>query len=132
MTLQRGVLLARGPPPLGPGSWGFEGPEVMQPIVQRGGRLLLMIEARCAGPSSVGNCRAGTSSIGGAGTSSIGEIDGESSEVKNLSAGNCSMVDRSDMSTTVGAGASIVVGGRRADTSKMLEGREAKSRCPKL
>ena len=84
----------------------------MQPIVQRGGRLLLMIEARCAGPSSVGNCRAGTSSIGGAGTSSIGgagtssigEIDGESSEVKNLSAGSCSVVDRSDTSTTVGAG----------------------------
>jgi hypothetical protein len=54
----------------------------MQPIVQRGGRLLLMIEARCAGPSSVGNCRAGTSSVGGAGTSSIGKIDGTSSELE--------------------------------------------------
>ena len=54
----------------------------MQPRVQRGGLLLQMISARCAGASSVGDCRAGTSSIGGAGTSSIGKIDGTSSELE--------------------------------------------------
>ena len=69
------ILLTRAPTALGPGSWGFEGPGVMQLRVQRGGLLLEMILARCAGASSVGDCRAGTSSIGGAGTSSIGKID---------------------------------------------------------
>ena len=54
----------------------------MQPRVQRDGLLLQMISARCAGASSVGDCRAGTSSVGGAGTSSIGEVDGTSSELE--------------------------------------------------
>ena len=54
----------------------------MKPMVQRGGLLLQMISARCAGASSVGDCRAGTSSVGGAGTSSIGEIDGTSSDLE--------------------------------------------------
>ena len=54
----------------------------MKPMVQRGGLLLQMISARCAGASSVGDCRAGTSSVSGAGTSSIGEIDGTSSELE--------------------------------------------------
>jgi len=81
---------------------------------------------------SVGDCRAGTSSVGGAGTSSIGEIDSESSKVKTLSAGTSSMVKKFDMYTTVGAGVSIVVGSRRADASNMREGRKTKRRCPKL
>ena len=55
---------------------------MMQSRVQRGGLLLQMISARCAGVSSVGDCRASTSSVGGAGTSSIGEIDGTSSELE--------------------------------------------------
>ena len=103
----------------------------MQPRVQRGGLLLQMISARCAGASSVGDCRAGTSSVRGVGTSSIGEFDGESSEVKTLSAGTSSIVEKFEMSTTVGAGVSIVVGDRRADASDMREGRETK-RFPKL
>ena len=53
----------------------------MQPKVQRGGLLLQMISVRYAGASSVGDCRAG-SSVGGAGTSSIGEIDGTSSDLE--------------------------------------------------
>ena len=81
---------------------------------------------------SVGDCRAGTSSVGGAGTSSIGEIDGESSKVKTLSAGTSSMVEKFEMSTTVGAGVSIVVDNWRADASNMRQGRETKRRCPKL
>ena len=68
----------------GPGSWGFEDPEEMQSRVQRNGRLLQMTWARCAGTSSVGNCRAGMSSIEGAGTSSIVEIDCKSSDVEIL------------------------------------------------
>jgi hypothetical protein len=43
----------------------------MQSRVQRGGLLLQMIWARCAGKSGVGDSRAGTSSIGGVGISNI-------------------------------------------------------------
>ena len=52
--------------------------------------------------------------------------------MKTFSAGTSSIVDKSDMSTTVGACLSIVVGDRRAGASKMFEGREAKRRCLKL
>ena len=41
----------------GPGSWGFEGPEVMNPGVRRGTPLKAI--------------EAGTSSVGGSGTSNI-------------------------------------------------------------
>ena len=37
-TLQRRILLTRVPPTLGPGSWGFEGPELMYQEVLTGGR----------------------------------------------------------------------------------------------
>ena len=53
----------------------------MQPRVLRNGLLLPMEKARCVGASNVGDCRAGTFSVVGAGMSSIEEIDGKSSEI---------------------------------------------------
>jgi len=64
-----------------PGSWGFQIPEAMQSSVVRNGRLFPKKKARCVGASNVGDCRAGTSSVGGAGVSSIKKIDGESSDI---------------------------------------------------
>ena len=52
----------------GPGSWGFEGPEAVQPRVRSNGVLLQMRKASCVDISNVGDFRAGTSSVVGAGT----------------------------------------------------------------
>ena len=80
----------------GPGSWGFEGPEVMNPGVRRGTPL----KAIEAGTSSVGG--AGTSNIvSGAGAFSIGWA-GISDIVEAKVTGN---------SSRVGVGASRKVAG---------------------
>jgi hypothetical protein len=53
----------------GPGSWGFESPEAVQP---RSGLSLLVGKIGAAGVSSVVKGSTGVSSVMGAGMSSIG------------------------------------------------------------